>query len=283
MQVADRRVGAGAARTLAGWEYRGSVRARWVLVMAVVFALTCLAVTLLSFRNVRALGLTGIGPASAALVNLGVLVPSLMGMLLGAGSLAGSREDGLLPMLAAQPIRRSALATGAFVGLTGSLWVTLGLGYGVAAVVLSGVVRADDLPALVALVGATFGVAAASVAIGVAISAAASTRAQAVAAAVGVWILTALGLDLALAALAPALQLGPTGLLVAILLNPLEAGRVLALLGTNLRGSALGPFGAYLVSTFGSGGAVAILVLALATWVLVPLQVARVVLPRKDL
>ena len=99
----------------------------------------------------------------------------------------------------------------------------------------------------------------------------------------GVWILTALGLDLALAALAPALQLGPTGLLVANLLNPLEAGRVLALLGTNLRGSALGPFGAYLVSTFGSGGAVAILVLALATWVLVPLQVARVVLPRKDL
>ena len=56
--------------------------------MAAIFGLLCVVVTLLAFRTVREFGLAGIGPASAALVNLSVLLPSLMGLLLGAGSVA---------------------------------------------------------------------------------------------------------------------------------------------------------------------------------------------------
>jgi hypothetical protein len=106
---------------------------------------------------------------------------------------------------------------------------------------------------------------------------------QAVTLAVGLWIVLSLGVDLALAALAPSVDLGPTGLLVAILANPLEAGRILALLGTNFEGTALGPFGAYLLTTFGRWGTVALLVGDLVAWTLVPLLVARWALPRKDL
>jgi Cu-processing system permease protein len=272
-----------AAMTIAGWEYRTSVRARWVLAMAAIFGVLCLTVTLLGFRTVRELGLTGIGPASATLVNLGVLLPSLMGLLLGSGAVVGAREQGLLAMLAAQPMRRGSIATGAFLGLTGSMWTTLGIGYGVALLVMSSVARGSDVPALVTLIGATLGVAATSVAIGVALSSFASNRAQAVAGAVGLWIVFSLGVDLALAALAPSVHLGPQGLLAAIALNPLEAGRVLALLGTNFRGTALGPFGAYLVSTFGTVGSVAVLVLVLASWTVLPLLLARWALPRRDL
>jgi ABC-type transport system involved in multi-copper enzyme maturation permease subunit len=271
------------AAAIAGWELRGSLRARWVLAMAAIFGFLCVLVTLLSFRTVRELGLTGIGPASATLVNLGVLLPSLMGVLLGAGSLVGAREQGMLAMLAAQPIRRSAIPLGAFAGLTGAIWATIALGDGAALVVLSGVARASDVPALVALLGATLAVATASVAIGVAISAIATSRVQAVAGAVGYWVLAAIGVDLALAAIAPSIHLGPRALLAAILLNPLEAGRVLALLGTNLEGTALGPFGAYLISTFGPVGSVVLLSADLLLWVLVPLLAARWALPRRDL
>ena len=224
---------------IASWEYRTAVRARWVLTMAVVFGLLCVMVTLLAFRTVRELGLSGIGPASATLVNLGVLLPSLMGLLLGAGSLAGAREYGMLAMICAQPLRRSQVATGTFLGLTASLCTTLGIGFGVAMLIIAGVATASDVPALVTLIGATLGVGAASVAIGVAISSLVSSRVQAVTLAVGLWIVLSLGVDLALAALAPSVHLGPTGLLVAILANPLEAGRILALLGTNLEGTAL--------------------------------------------
>jgi len=271
------------ALTIAGWEFRTSVRARWVLAMAAVFGLLCLIVTLLGFRTVRELGLSGIGPASATLINLGILLPSLMGLVLGSGAIVGAREQGLLAMMAAQPMRRSSIAGGAFLGLTASMWTTLGMGYGVALLVMSSVARASDIPALVTLICATLGVAAASVAIGIAMSSFASNRAQAVAGGVGLWIVFSLGVDLALAALAPSVHLGPQGLLAAIMLNPLEAGRILALLGTNFRGTALGPFGAYLVSTFGTVGAIGVLVGALAAWTVGPLLLARWALPRRDL
>jgi ABC-type transport system involved in multi-copper enzyme maturation permease subunit len=272
-----------AASALASWEYRNSVRAKWVLVMAAIFGVLCLAVTLLAFRTVRELGLTGIGPASATLVNLGVLLPSLMGLLLGSGAVVGAREQGLLSMMAAQPVKRQSIVTGAFLGLTGSLWTTLGIGYGVAMLIMSGVARSSDVPALITLVGATLGVAAASVSIGVAVSSFATSRVQAVAGGVGLWIVLSLGVDLALAALAPSLHIGPRGLLATILLNPLEAGRILALLGTNFKGTALGPFGAYLISSFGTAGTVAVLVGDLVLWTALPLLLARWVLPRKDL
>ena len=270
-------------RTIARWEFRNSVRARWVLVMAAIFGLLCVIVTLLAFRTVRELGLAGIGPASATLVNLGVLLPSLMGLLLGAGSVVGAHEQGLLPMMAAQPLRRSAIVTGMFAGLTASLWATLTVGFGAALLVMSGVARSSDVTAIVTLLAATFGVAMASVAIGVALSTVARTRAQAVAGAVGLWIMLALGVDPALAALAPSVHMGPRGLLAAVLLNPLEACRILALLGTDLRGAALGPFGAYLITTFGVAGTLTILIADLIAWTAIPLLIARRWLPRRDL
>lgn len=269
-------------RTLAAWEYRTSVRSRWVLVMAGIFGLLCVAVTLLAFRSVRDLGLSGVGPASATLVNLGVLLPSLMGLVLGAGAIVGAREQGTLAMMAAQPLARGSVVTGAFLGLTAALWTTLGIGFGMALLLMSGIARASDVPALATLILSTGAVAAVSVAMGLAVSSVVSTRAQAVAGAVGIWIVCALGMDLALAALAPSVHLGPGGLFVVVLLNPLEAGRILALLGTNFQGTALGPFGAYLVTTFGAGGAVAILIGDLVAWTAVPLWLARRTLRRRD-
>jgi ABC-type transport system involved in multi-copper enzyme maturation permease subunit len=268
---------------VAGWEYRNSVRARWVLVMAAIFAILALTVTLLAFRTVRELGLTGIGPASASLVNLGVLLPSLMGLLLGGGALVGAREQGILAMMSAQPLKRQSIVTGAFLGLTASVWTTLGIGFGAAMLVMSGVARGSDVPALVTLIGATFGVAMSSVAIGIAVSAFSSNRVQAVATTVGLWIVLSLGVDLTLAALAPSVHMGPTGLLAAILLDPLEAARILALLGTNFQGTALGPFGAYLITTFGKVGAVVLLAGDLVVWTVGPLLLARWTLPRRDL
>jgi ABC-type transport system involved in multi-copper enzyme maturation permease subunit len=251
--------------------------------MASVFTVLSVTVTLLAFRTVRELGLSGIGPASATLVNLGVLLPSLMGLLLGAGSIVAPRERGLLALIAAQPISRGSIATGAVLGLTGALWTTIAIGFGAALVILSGIAGVNDVPALVVLIAATLGVSASCISIGVGVTSLASSRSQAVASAVGLWIVFAIGVDLALAALAPSIHLGPTGLLAAILLDPLEAGRVLALLGADIEGTALGPFGAYLIDTFGGAGSIVILATDLVAWTVGPLLVARWALARRDL
>jgi Cu-processing system permease protein len=268
---------------VAAWELKAAVRSRWVVGTAVVFAAIALAVTLLGLNALRDLGLSGVGPASAGLVNLGVLLPPLLGLLLGAGSVAGARERGLLAMMVAQPVSRTGLVGGIFLGLAAALWVTVAAGFGLAALVLAGVAKVSDLAPFGALVLATLAVGTAGLAVGIGISSVASGRTQALAFAVAVWFVLALGMDLALAGLGPAVRLGPEGLLGAVLANPLEAGRILALLAADPSGAALGPFGAFLVDRFGAGGSAVLLGGAIGAWTLVPLLVARSALGRRPI
>jgi Cu-processing system permease protein len=268
--------------TLAGWELRTAVRSRWVLAAAGVFAVLCGAVALLGLRSLRALGLAGAGATAEGLVNLGVVLPPLIGLLLGAAALAGARERGLLALLAAQPVSRLALVAGAFLGATGALWALLGLAYGATGLVLAGVAVTGDLPAFGGLVVATLAATAAAAAVGVGISALSSNRLQATAAAVTLWFVFAFGLDLLTAALVPGLRLGPAGLLTAVLANPLESARLLALLVASPDGAALGPFGSYLTGRFGAVGASGVLAGGLAAWIIVPLGVAWAALQRRD-
>jgi Cu-processing system permease protein len=266
---------------LAAWELKGAVRSRWVIGTAIVFAAISLGVTLLGLEALRGLGLSGVGPASAGLVNLGVLLPPLMGLLLGAGSIAGARERGLLAMMVAQPVSRTSLILGLFLGLTAALWITVAAGFGLAALVLAGVAKVSDLAPFGALVVATLAVGTAGLGVGIGLSSVAAGRTQAMAMAVAVWFVLALGMDLALAGLGPAVQLGPQGLLIAVLLNPLEAGRILALLAANPGGAALGPFGTYLIERFGTTGSAMLLGSAIAAWTVIPLLVARSALRRR--
>jgi Cu-processing system permease protein len=265
---------------LAAWELKAAVRSRWVLGTAIVFAAISLAVTLLGLGSLRGLGLSGVGPASAGLVNLGVLLPPLLGLLLGAGSIAGARERGLLAMMIVQPVSRTSLVAGLFLGLSAALWLTVAAGFGLAALVLAGVAKVTDLAPFGALVAATLAVGTAGVGVGIGISSVSAGRTQALAIAVAVWFVLALGMDLALAGLGPAVHLGSRGLLIAVLLNPLEAGRILALLGADPGAAALGPFGTYLLERFGTTGSTVLLGSAIAAWTLLPLLVARSALRR---
>jgi ABC-2 type transport system permease protein len=267
--------------TLAGFELRGVVRSRWLVVAAGVFGAAAVATTLAGMRSFASLGLAGAGAATDGLLQITLLLPPLVGLLLGAGALARDRERGLLAMLAAQPVRRGVLPLAGFAGAVVAVWAVIAAGLGLGAVLVSGSATTGDLVALVQVLAIGAGAASASVALGVLLASVATTHQQATTAAAALWLLLALGLDLLLAGVAPGLRLGPAGLLVAVLVNPLEAARVLGLL--LLAGaSALGPFGAYLVATFGRAGATWLLTGVLAAWTLVPLVVAGAVTSRRD-
>lgn len=266
---------------LAGWELRTAMRSRWIMGAAAAFAALCVGVVLLGLRSLPALGVAGVGPGTAALLNLGVLVPPLIALLLGAGGLIGSREQGMLPMVEAQPVGRGRIVAGTFLGLAASVWSVLALGFGLAALIMSGAVRGSDLPALGGVAVGIIGATTAAVAIGVAVSSVSSGRLQALLGAAAVWFVLALGMDLALAGLAPALDLGPLGFLVAVLLNPLEGARILALLIAGGGSWGLGPFGAYLADGFGVGGAAGIIGMSLVAWTVLPLAFATWALRRR--
>lgn len=264
---------------LAGFELRGAVRGRWVSAGALVFAAAAVAATFAGLRSFSSLGLGGAGAATDGLVQVALLLPPLVGLLLGAGSLARDRERGLLGMLASQPVPRLLLPVSAFAGAVLAVWAVVAVGVGASLLVLSTSATLADLAAVAAVLAVSLAVATASVALGVAISALSTTHHQATAAAASLWLLLALGLDLLLAGVAPGLRLGPDGLLVAVLVNPLEAGRVLVRLDG---GGALGPFGAYLTHTLGRRGAIGLLSGAVAFWTLAPLALAGVVTVRRD-
>lgn len=268
--------------SLARFEARGATRTRWITIGGLVFAAAAVAVTVSGLRSLAVLGLAGAGAATDGLVHVALLLPPLIALLLGAGSLARHRESGVLAMLATQPIRRGSLPLAAFLGTTLAAWAVVAAGLGLAAVVLASVATMADLVALGVVLGMALMATACAASLGVLVSSLASSHQQAVAVASGLWLLLALGLDLLLVGVTPGLRLGPPALLAAVLVNPLEAARVLAVLLLD-QGASLGPFGAYLTRRFGAGGAVALLAGSVATWTAGPLLVARSVCRRRDI
>lgn len=267
---------------LAAFELRGVARTRWVLIGAGVFAAAAVGATVAGLRSFASLGLAGAGAATDGLVQVALLLPPLLGLLLGAGSLARDRERGLLAMFASQPVSRTVLPIAAFLGGVVAVWAVVAFGLGAGGLLIATVATLSDLLALATVVLVALTVTASSVAIGVAIAALASTHQQATAAAAAMWLLLALGLDLLLAGVAPGLRLGPSGLLAAVLVNPIEAARVLVLLLLEGTG-ALGPFGAYLTDRVGRTGAITLLASSLLAWIVGPLLLAVIATRRRDI
>ncbi|MFU8841643.1 MAG: ABC transporter permease subunit [Nitriliruptoraceae bacterium] len=267
---------------LATFELRGAARSRWVMIGAGIFAAAALGATISGLRSFASLGLAGAAAATDGLMQVTLLLPPLIGMLLGAGSLARDREGGLLAMFASQPVGRTVLPLATFLGGLLAVWAVVAFGLGVGGVLISTVATVADVLTLATVVAVALATAATSVAIGVAIAALASTHQQATTAAAAMWLLLALGLDLLLVGVAPGLRLAPSGLLASVLLNPIEAARVLVLLLVDGPG-ALGPFGGYLLDRVGRTGAVGVLVGSLVAWTLGPLAVATLAIHRRDI
>jgi len=259
---------------VASWEFRLAVRGRLVGGTALTFTVVCVVATLLGLRSLSDLGLAGIGPGTAALINLAILFPPLMGIMLGANSLSSARERGLLPLMLVQPLSRLDHVTGVVLGLVGAVWLTIGFGFGASALLLASVAGTADVGGLLAIVAAALGVGVVAVALGVAISALAGSRLQALGLSMGLWFLFAFAIDVVLAGVGGGIHLGPLGLFVGILLNPLESGRVLMVLASGADAQTLGPFGAYLNVTVGTARAVLAVCASLLAWTSLSLLLA---------
>jgi ABC-type transport system involved in multi-copper enzyme maturation permease subunit len=268
---------------LVAFQTRSVVRGRWSLVAILGFALASAVVALLGLGSFRQLGLGAVGPAAVSLVNLALLLPTAQALLLGALALSGERESGFLAALRARGLGPVALVTATWLAVTLSAWLSLLAGFGIVAVIVSGSLPPEDLPAFVGILLVCALCAAVAAAVGVLVGAVVTNRLQASLVAVAAWFLLALGLDLMAIGLGVFLSLGEPAILAAVLANPIEAARVTALLLLDASGSALGTMGLYLDETLGRAGSVAVLVGALGAWLLLPLGLATFVLGRRDL
>jgi hypothetical protein len=120
-----------------GKELKDARRSRWFLLLAVVFAGLALALSLLGMSALGAIGGSGFGRTTASLLNLVMIIVPLMGLLMGAMSVAREREHGTLQTILAQPVVLEEVLLGKFLGLAAALLGTILLGFGLAAMVIA--------------------------------------------------------------------------------------------------------------------------------------------------
>lgn len=263
-------------------EVRDALGNRWFLLYAVGFALLALGLSHLSLGGIGAGGFAGFGRTAASLVNLVLLIVPLMGLTLGAASLAGERERGTLATLLAQPVTRVEVLLAKYLGLALALGAALGLGFGLAGAVVAWQGGTVGVGAYLTLVGLAVLLALATLSVGFLISSVARRTGAATGVALFVWLALVFFGDLGLMGTAVTMRLDVEALLGLTLLNPLETYRIGAVRAITGSLDALGPAGVYATRAFGAA-VVALLAAALVAWVVAPLAVAGAVFQRRGI
>jgi Cu-processing system permease protein len=254
---------------LAQKEWRDACRNRWFVLYTVAFAVLALALAWLSLAGVGASGLAGFSRTGASLINLVLLIVPLMGLTLGALSLAGERERGTLLYVLAQPVAPCEVLIGKYLGLVLALGATLGLGFGVSGLFIAWQGGATQAGAYLAMVVLAFLLALVSLSLGFLIAAVTRKGSTAVGLALFLWLLLVCVGDLGLMGTALVLRVGIGELLTLALLNPLQVFKMAAILALRSSLEILGPAGIYALRTYGARLMPLLLTLLLA-WTIVP-------------
>ncbi len=266
--------------TLAIYELRASVRNRWFVLYTLTFTILASGLSYLSLSGAGLFGFAGFGRTAASLINLVLLIVPLMGLTVGAMSVAGEREQSTLSYLLAQPIGRGEVLLGKFLGLGLALATTLLLGFGLAGILIARQSSTVEADRYLALAGISLLLALVSLSLGLVISVASRRGSLAVGVGLFVWLLLVFLADLGLMGTAVAMRLDVGTLLTLALLNPLQVFKIAAVQALQASLEVLGPAGLYATRTFGDG-LMPLLLGVLFLWVLVPLGVAHLIFARE--
>jgi Cu-processing system permease protein len=267
---------------MTGYELSEAIRNRWLLAYGALFAVLALGLSLIGLSTIGAVGLEGYGRTTASLINLCLLLVPLVALLLGSAGISGDRESGALELFLAQPVERSELLIGRFVGSLAAIGLATLTGFGLAGVLVGLATGATGGLQYLAFLSIALALAAVYLAIGIAISVAARTRIRATAMALVVWFASVVFFDLMLIGAGAVAGAGTRLLAALLLLNPVDIARLLALLLLDSSLEMLGPVGGFLIARFGSGGAAGLLIGALILWTVAPVLIAVALFDGRD-
>ncbi len=268
-----RRSYAGGALAFARREFRDAMSSRWFLLYTMAFSALAVAVSFMSLSGAGSQGFAGFGRTTAGLLNLIMLIVPLMALIAGAGTIAGERERGTLLYLLAQPVSRTQVILGKYLGLALALVCSLCIGFGVSAGALAWRAGGVGLGSYATLVGMTCALALAMLAVGTLVSAMSRRTGVATGVALFVWLALVFLSDLGLMAGSILFKLRVQEVFGLGALNPLQAFKMSVIVSMNASLDVLGPAGVYASQAFGEGlpwllGSV------IGAWTIVPLAVA---------
>lgn len=271
----------GAIRTIAWREMRDSLHSRWLIGFGLLFVLLTVGISYYGLASSRQIGFQGFELVAASLLNLVLFAVPMVAMAQATLSLASDGDN--LSILLTQPLTRTQVLAGKYLGITGAVLATILGGLilgGLVIVATSGGAHAGDFALLVGLTAILILLFAA---VGTLVSVVWRDRTKALGVGLSLWFGLVILYDLLVFGLAIA---GPgiplkTLLLTALIGNPVDVVRVFYLLASGNNGF-VGAAGAVLGETLGSGAGLFLLGASLAAWILASLMGAKLVLQRKD-
>ena len=274
----------GAARRVwivAREEYRRALESRWLFGFAALLAALIVGLSFFALAQSREVGFQGFARVTLSLMNLVLFVVPLVGLMLGVTSIVTT--GGTLPLLLAQPVSRSEVFFGKYIGLTLALTVAQAVGFGAGGAVIAMQAGVDQLRGFMVLTALSFALGWLTVAVSLFIGVLWPDKLKAVPAALGLWLLMVVAYDLAVLGATAMLQGVPlqSVLLPALILNPVDLTRVLTTLATG-SGALFGPTSAVLVRFFGTTAGIIVGVVTLAIETAVPLVLGVWLFRRRD-
>lgn len=259
--------------TITQKEMRDSRRNRWYILYVLIFSALSLALAWLGMTGLGDFGLAGFGRTAASIINIILLVVPLMGLTLGAMSLAGERERNTLTYLLAQPVDQLEVLLGKYLGLAAALFSALVIGFGISGIFIAVNGGTANIRVYLLMVMLAFLLALVSLSLGFFISSTVRKGSTAISIALFVWLLLLVFGDLGLMGTSLVLNLGVGQLFTLTMLNPMQIFKIAAILNIRDNLEVLGPAGIYALRTFGSQLLPALIVIMI-TWALVPLVFA---------
>jgi Cu-processing system permease protein len=268
---------------IAAQEIRVGLRNRWVAATTGLMAALALSLVLLGSAPTGAVGADPLAIVVVSLTSLTIFLIPLIALLLSFDGIVGEHERGTLMLLLSYPVARWQVVVGKVLGQTAILGVATLVGYGAAAAALATQVdiAASAWLAYSAMLASSVMLGAAFIAIGCLASTLVRERATAGGLAVGAWLFFVLIYDSALLGLLVADQgrtIGEHGLNALLLLNPADAFRLFNMTATDAVSVYSGMAGPGDPASL----APAVLLGALAAWILVPLALAVAVFHRRS-
>ncbi len=268
--------------TLLKKEINDSLNNRWFVLYTAAFTGLALLLSWLSLSSggIGYSGFAGFGRTAASLVNLVLLVAPLMALTIGAGSLAGEREQGTLSFLLSQPVNRAEVLVGKYLGLAASMLGTLALGFGLSGIIIAWRGGQTDARAYSLLVAFAFALSLGMLSLGFLISVLARKTAVATGVALFMWLVFVFIGDLGLMGTALAFKLPIKTLFYLALINPLHVFKMSALISINATLDVLGPAGIYAMQTY-QNNLTWLFLGALLAWIVLPLFVTYLIFNRR--
>lgn len=255
---------------VARFGFRDLMRSRWLSAYALFFGVATWGLLRFSDTEQKAL---------LSLVNVALFVVPLVSVVFGVIYLHASRE--FIELMLAQPVARTRLFAGTYLGLVTSMAGAGALGLGIPLVLFSR--SSAPLAPAITLLAMSVALTAAFTGIASIIAYAIEDRVRGLAVALGAWLVLAVAYDGIVLMLATQFADYPIerGLLGAMIANPIDLARLLLLFQFDVA-ALLGYTGAVFQKFFGAALGTAVAATALIAWAVLPAAAGRRLFYRKD-